>query len=137
MLFDYDKKQLSHTASCGLSDEYLHKGVIMADRSLAAALKGEVVVVSDVANDDRLQYPTEAVHEGIKAMLCAPLIARGKFIGAIRIYSAQEGDFSASLIELLSAIANLSAIAIQNASIHESLRQAHNVCQQELWHWQP
>jgi len=39
--------------------------------------------------------------------------------------------------ELLTAIANLSAIAIQNARLHDSLRQALDTCQRELWHWQP
>lgn len=137
MLFDEDKKNLKHTASYGLSDQYLNKGVIMADRSLSDALKGEVVVIPDTSSDKRLQYPAEAVREGINSILCAPLIARGKTIGIIRIYSAQKGDFSESAVELLTAIANLSAIALQNAKIYDSLMQAHKVCQQELWHWQP
>ena len=137
MLLDDDKKHLVHTASYGLSDEYLQKGAIMADRSLADALKGEPVVVSDVANDARLQYPAEAIREGIGAMLCTPLKARDRLIGVIRIYSSRKGDFSESVIELLTAIANLSVIAIQNARMYDSLKKAYQVCQRELWHLQP
>jgi len=137
MLLDDDKKYLIHSASYGLSEHYLKKGVIMADQSLAGAMKGGLVEVPDVCNDARLQYPAEAVKEGIAAMLCVPLTVKGKLVGAIRIYSAQTGDFSSSVKELLTAIANLSAIAIQNARLHDSLRQALDTCQRELWHWQP
>lgn len=137
MLLDDDQKHLVHTASYGLSDEYLQKGTIMADRSLADALKGEPVVVSDVTNDARLQYPAEAIREGISAMLCTPLKARDRLIGVIRIYSSRKGDFSESVIELLTAIANLSVIAIQNARMYDSLKKAYQVCQRELWHLQP
>lgn len=137
MLLDEEKKYLIHTATYGLSQQYLHKGVIMADRSLADALKGEPVAVSDVANDPRLQYPAEAVKEGIRSMLCVPLAVRDIVIGVIRIYSSRKQDFSTEEVKLLTAIANLGAIAIQNARMHDSLRKAYDTCRQELWHWQP
>ena len=137
MLLDEEKKYLVHTATFGLSQQYLHKGVIMADRSLADALEGEVVTVSDVSNDSRLQYPAEAEKEGIQSMLCVPVAIRGVLMGAIRIYRSQKGAFSDSDVRLLSAIANLSAIALQNARMFASLREAYETCRLELWHWQP
>ena len=137
MLLDDERKYLVHTATYGLSEQYLHKGMIVADRSLADTLKGEAVIVSDVSNDPRLQYPAEAVKEGIGSMLSVPLAARGVVMGAIRIYSSQKRDFSADEIKLLKAIADLSAIAIQNSRLHDSLRKALDTCQRELWHWQP
>jgi len=137
LLLDEEKKYLEHTASYGLSDQYLRKGEVVADRSLADALKDAVVTVPDVADDPRLQYPGEAVEEGIASMLCAPLAAKGVMMGVIRIYSAEKGDFSSSVVELLTAISSLSAIAIQNARMYDSLKKAHQVCQRELWHLQP
>ncbi len=70
-------------------------------------------------------------------MLCAPIVGRGKVMGVIRIYSAQKGDFSPSVTELLVAIANLSALAIQNARMYEAVKEAHQVCLHELWQLQP
>ncbi len=137
LLLDDDQKQLVHSADYGLSDEYLRKGEILAHSSLGDALKGEVVTVSDVSRDPRIQYPAEAIKEGIGSMLCVPLSAREKIIGEMRIYRSEMGDFSTDIVKLLAAVANLSAIAIENSRIHESLRKAHDVCQQELWHWQP
>lgn len=70
-------------------------------------------------------------------MLCVSLDARGVVLGTIRIYRSQKGDFSEPDVKLLTALANLSAIAIQNARMHDSLRQAYDTCRAELWHWQP
>lgn len=137
MLLDAEQKRLIHSASCGLSDQYLRKGEVMADRSLADALKGEPVAVSDVSNDPRIQYPAEAVKEGIGSMLCVPLVAKDKAIGVMRAYYSQKQDPPGHTVNLLTAIANLSAIAIENSRMHDSLRKAYDVCQRELWHWQP
>jgi GAF domain-containing protein len=137
LLLDADRKQLVHSTGYGLSDEYLSKGEIRADRSLADALKGETVAVSDVSSDPRIQYPAEAVKEGIGSMLCVPLTAREKIIGEMRIYRSQKQDFPIDIVKLLTAVANLSAIAIENSRLYDSLKRAHEVCQRELWHWQP
>jgi GAF domain-containing protein len=137
LLLDEGSHCLVHTASHGLSDDYLRKGAVSADRSVAEALRGSPVAVCDVSVDPSVQYPLEAGREGIASMLSAPLVVRGKVIGVIRIYSAEKGDFSQSVTELLEAIANLSAIAIENARMYESLKQAHEVCLQELWQLQP
>lgn len=137
MLLDAEKRCLVHSASYGLSDQYLRKGEVMADHSLADALKGEPVAVSDVSNDPRIQYPVEAAGEGIGSMLCIPLAIRAKTIGVIRIYCSQKQDFSTNTVKLLTAIADLSAIAIENSRAHDSLTKAYEVCQRELWHWQP
>jgi GAF domain-containing protein len=137
VLLDDERKHLVHRATYGLSDRYLRKGVIEADRSLADALKGEPVVVSDVSNDPRLQYPAEAVEEGIASMLSVPLVGRKVIVGVVRIYSSHRQEYSAETIKLATAIANLSAIAIENARMFGSLKEANQVCRRELAYWQP
>ncbi|MEE8372422.1 MAG: GAF domain-containing protein [Dehalococcoidia bacterium] len=137
LLLDDEKKRLVHSADYGLSDNYIRKGELLADRSLADTLKGEPVAVTDVSSDPRIQYPAEAAQEGIGSLLCVPLAARNVTIGEMRIYRAEKQDFPADMVKLLTAIANLSAIAIDNSRIHESLKKAHDVCRMELWHWQP
>jgi GAF domain-containing protein len=137
LLLDAEERALIHSADYGLSDEYLSKGEVMADRSLTDALKGETVAVSDVANDPRIQYPEEAVREGIGSVLCVPLAEREKVIGELRIYRSEKQDFPEDMIKMLTAVANLSAIAIENSRMYASLKSAHDVCQRELWHLQP
>ena len=137
LLLDVDKKELIHSAAYGLSDDYLRKGNIIADRSLADTMKGETVTVSDVSHDPRIQYPEEAIQEGICSVLCVPLTTKDKIIGEMRIYRSQTEDFPEEIVKLLTAVANLSAIAIENSRIYDSLKKAHDVCQRELWHLQP
>ncbi len=138
LLLDDEKKQLVHKADFGLSDKYLHKGELIANRSLADTLKGETVVVSDASNDPRVQYPAEKVKEGIASIISLPLTARDVVIGEIRVYFSHKQDaFPRDMIRLLTAVANLSAIAIENSGMYESLKKAHDVCQRELWHLQP
>lgn len=137
MLLDDALTYLVHTATYGLSDQFLSKGVISADRIMIETTGGKPVVVSDVSNDPRIQYPQETMKEGIFSELSVPLYLRDRITGVLRIYSGKRQEFSADVIKLLSAIADLSAIAIENARMHESLKKAHDVCLTELGYWQP
>lgn len=137
MLLDDQRKYLVHTATYGLSDEYLNKGVLMADRILDDTMKGKPIVVPDVSNDPRIQYPMEAVKEGVASMLSVPLRLGDEFIGVIRIYSSEKQEFGSDTINLLTAIGELGAIAIEKAKMYDSLRKAHEVCLTELGYWQP
>lgn len=137
LLLDDEKKFLVHKTTFGLSDRYLEKGVLLADLSLGD-VKGGSAVVADVSNDLRVQYPADAVQEGIASIIGVPLNQKGVIIGVLRVYFAQKQDaVPIETIKLLTAIANLSAIAMQNSSMYESLKKAHEVCQRELWHFQP
>lgn len=136
MLLDDEKKHLVHMATYGLSDQFLGKGLIRADQILTD-IKNNRVIVHDVSSDARIQYPKETINEGIASELTVPLNLRGTIIGALRIYSAEKQEFSGDMANLLSVIAELSAIAIENAKMHDSLKKAHRVCQEELGYWLP
>lgn len=60
-------------ASHGLSEEFLNKGPVSADKSVVQALNGETVVIKDVRTDKRVQYRKEIKKEGIVSMLCVPV----------------------------------------------------------------
>jgi len=86
--------ELEILASVGLSLEYLDKGPIMADKSIVGTLKGESIVIRDVAGSDRLQYPEEAAREGIGAMVSVPILFSGTAIGVLRLYHHEVWDIS-------------------------------------------
>ena len=136
MLFDDKKKYLTPQATYGLSDEYLNKGLTITDPILDDVMKGKAIMVSDVTADPRVQYPKEAVKEGIASMLSVPLNSRGTPIGVIRIYSSKKQEFDDEIIKLLDAISELGTIAIERSQTYDSLKKAHNVCLQELAPWQ-
>jgi signal transduction protein with GAF and PtsI domain len=89
MLLDEQTHRLELVASHHLSKEYLEKGPLYADRSIADALGGRPVLVENAAADDRVQYREEASEEGIASILSVPMVMRGRVIGVLRIYTSQ------------------------------------------------
>ena len=132
MLFDDKKKYLTRKATYGLSDEYLSKGLTITDPILDDVMKGKSIIISDVTADPRVQYPNEAVKEGIASMLSVPLNSRGTPIGVIRIYSSKKQEFDEEIIKLLDAVNELGSLAIERAQMYDSLKKAHDVCLREL-----
>jgi len=120
-LLDQTRKRLELGASYGLSEEYLQKGPVDADKSLTEALKGKPVSILDVTKDPRVQYPEEAKREGIASMLAVPLVFREEVIGTLRIHTAKPHDFDSEEIEFASAIARAVSIAITNAKAYKKL----------------
>ena len=76
MLLTPDKKVLLRTASYGLSDWYVRKGPVSADKSMSETLKGKPVAVLDAATDDRVEYRKQVAQEGIASILSVPVNLR-------------------------------------------------------------
>jgi signal transduction histidine kinase len=121
MLLTPDKKQLIHTVSYGLSKWYLRKGPVRSDAVIDEVLKGNPVAVLDATRDPRVQYKEQAREEGIVSMLSIPLMPDGEVMGIMRVYTAEPRQFSPETIEFLSSLANLGAIALGKARVHEAL----------------
>ena len=69
-VFLWNKKRstLEVSATRGLNESYLEKGSIDADKSMAETLQGKSVLILDLANDSRVQYPDEAIKESISKL---------------------------------------------------------------------
>src|SRR5207302_6947789 len=119
--------QLQLSAVYGLSGGYLAKGPVEVERSQidSEALKGIPVIIPDVRTDSRFQYPEEAKREGIVSALCVPLEVHGKAIGVMRVYTGEQQDFHEDDVHFLTVLASLSALAIENASLYESVRRSY------------
>ncbi len=126
MLLTPDSRFLFHTASYGLSDGYVRKGPLSADKSISEALGGKTVAVLDAATDKRVQYREEAAKEGIASILSIPMMHRERVIGVIRVYTADPHEFTQAEVDFVSAVANLGAIALENAKLYESLRRDYD-----------
>ena len=111
--------ELELIATSGLSEKFLAKGQPHTDQSISETLAGKPVLVTDTANDPRLEYPDETVEEGIASILSMPIIAQQRVVGVLRLYSAEQRLYSQEEITFLSALAEISGIAIMNAKIYE------------------
>ena len=72
----------------------MNKGPILVKKSLDHQLRGEPIVIRDVATSDRLQYPQDAEKEGIRAIISLPVKLHGKLIGVLRLYHHEKWDVS-------------------------------------------
>jgi signal transduction histidine kinase len=122
-LIDEKTNKLDLATGCGLSKEYLSKGPVNVDKSLAKALQGEPHLVLNAATDPTVQYPEEARKEGIVSMLAVPLKGKNKVIGTLRIYTGERRTFSQSELDFLSALASQGATSIENAKAYDSLER--------------
>lgn len=116
-------RTLALVASHGLSPDYLAKGEVHADAATATenALSGQPVV-AHIEDRGAWQYPDEARDEGIRSSCTVPLRSEGEPIGILRVYAAEHRTFDGRDIELLEALADLSALAIKNAQRHKAIR---------------
>jgi signal transduction histidine kinase len=72
-----------------------------------------------VQTSTRYQRSDAARRDGLVAMLSVPLLFAGEAIGALSVYTGRPYQFSDEEIRILSALAELSAIAIEKARLYE------------------
>jgi signal transduction protein with GAF and PtsI domain len=123
-LLDSRERMLVLGAASGLSKGYVHKGPILIDESGLdrKALKGRSIWIENAQTDKNFQYGEKAKAEGIKSVLVVPLILEKKPIGVLRVYADKVRRFREGELKFLKAVANLSAIALDNARMHETLQ---------------
>ena len=116
-VLDKDGKTLSFGGSYGLSREYIDKGPVRLEKSWVdvEVLNGRTIQVADVAEDLRFQYREEARREGLRSMLSCPMRAKERTLGILRVYTGEPRVFSEQEERLLLNLADLGALALQNA----------------------
>ncbi len=128
-ILDARRKKLLMGAQTGLSTGYIRKGPVLVKESGLdkKALKGETLYLANAQTDPGWQYPEKAKAEGIVSVLVVPLMADKKAIGVLRAYTAKERKFDDQEIRFMEAVANLSAIALENARLHQALRRDYDL----------
>lgn len=132
MLLNPDGKVLLRIAAYGLSDQYLRKGPVSADKSMSETLKGKPVTVLDATTDDRVEYQKQVKQEGIASILSVPVNLREKVIGVMRVYTSEPHSFTDADISFATAAANFGAIALESAQFYQTLQKDYDTLRQEI-----
>jgi GAF domain-containing protein len=135
MLLSPDRKILLHTAAYGLSDWYVRKGPVSTDKSISNSLEGKPVAVLEATKDDRIQYREQAKKEGIVSILSVPMMLREETIGVIRVYTAKPCHFTMDDMYFVGAVANLGAIALENARLYKAIQKDYETFRQDMLEW--
>jgi len=138
-LLGNDGATLHLAAAYGLSETYLKKGPVRLaqspiDRRVLQETR-QPVAISDLTQEKSFQYPDEARREGILSVLVLPLRVHDIEVGVMRLYSSQVRRFSAEEISFAAAVADLGAIAIENAKLHEALKQRLEALKEDADGW--
>jgi signal transduction protein with GAF and PtsI domain len=136
-LLDAKGRTLRLVAAHGLSEAYLSKGEIHVDQSLLdqRVLGGEVVVLYDVEREAGFEYPEEAIREGLRSVLVVPLKLKDRTLGVLRVYSARPRHFGRVAIRFLTSVADLVALAIENAELYGALQARYEDLKLDLAEW--
>jgi adenylate cyclase len=86
------------------------------------------VLTSDAQADQRFEAGESIRMQQIRSAMCAPLWSRDKVIGVIYIDSPlHAGTFSGQDLDLLTALANFAAVAIERARLHEHVLEEKRI----------
>ncbi len=81
-------------------------------------------IINDVQSDKRFfRQSDNKTGFTTRNMICVPLLTKHKVLGALQVINKLDGVFTSEDLELLSALANQVAIAIENALLYEELRE--------------
>ena len=132
-LLDEKREKLEIVSSYGLSEDYLRKGPVHVDKGMDDVRTRRPSIMADVLKDPKLEYPQEAVKEGIRCALAVPLIVKDRIIGSIRVFGPSPHEFDEEEIRFLEAIASQAAIAIENARLYRVCLKNWQDLVQEIW----
>jgi len=126
-LLDTRRKTLRLGALYGLPEGCVCKDPILVKESQCdrKALKGKIIRLKDARSDKDLQPGAEA--EGVESVLAVPLMVGNRAIGVLKFYTTRTREFDKQEIKFIEAVASLSAIALENAMLHDALQTDHDL----------
>lgn len=121
LLLDETGEWLDSRASYGAGKAYLSKPRLSAAESLLGIVvrRKKPVQVENVLTSNLYQNVEVARQENLVSLLAVPLLFGGEAIGTLSVYTGKPYSFSNEEIRILSALAELAAIAIQKARLYE------------------
>ncbi|MBL7070422.1 MAG: GAF and ANTAR domain-containing protein [Candidatus Omnitrophica bacterium] len=126
MLLDEEKKELVVKATQSISENYNKKPSIKLGQGIAGLVASEnkPICVLDVRKDERYVNCDIAKKEGLCSLASMPLSVKGRVIGVLNVYTSKKHKFLKPELDVLTAVANQAAVAIENAELNLKARSA-------------
>ncbi len=118
-LIDEDAGELKIRTTQALSRDYVKERTLKIGEGIVGtvALEKKPIVIPDVLSDKKYKEKKLAKKENLVSMLSMPMMVKDKVVGVINVYTTEKYKFSKSDIDLLGAVANQAAVAIQNTEL--------------------
>ncbi|MFQ5581877.1 MAG: adenylate/guanylate cyclase domain-containing protein [Mariprofundaceae bacterium] len=76
------------------------------------------VLLSDASQDERFSQASSLIMQGIRSVMCAPILHNGEFLGVVHLDSQKmQSSFTRKDLQLLSGIVRYVAMAVANARL--------------------
>ncbi|MCP4109717.1 MAG: GAF domain-containing protein [Desulfobacteraceae bacterium] len=135
-LWNKKENRLELITHRNLSEEFLNKGPVLADKSMPEAITNKKpAIVPNIEDDSQLQYPDACRKEGIGAILSVPIVFKDEVMGILRLYDSNPKEFTYREVEFMTALAEQGGIAIENARYMQKMEKSHKQEMEELWDW--
>jgi len=123
MMLDESREWLDLRASHGAGEAYIKKPRLSVEESFLGVVvrRKKPLQIANVQTSNRYQNVEVARREGLISLLSVPLLFAGHSIGTLNVYTSRLYNFSNEEIRILSALAELSAIAIEKARLYERI----------------
>jgi signal transduction histidine kinase len=121
LMLDPSGQWLDLRASSGAGPSYLDKPRLSVDESFMGIVvrRKKPMQLENVQTSALYQNVNMARREGLVSLLSAPLVFGGQPIGTLNVYTGEPRSFSNEEVHILTALTELSAIAIEKARLYE------------------
>jgi two-component sensor histidine kinase len=130
-LLDENRGELVLRATQAPAKAYHRKRAIKLGESIAgkAMAENRPVIVRDVQTDADYIGHDLAVEQGLRSMICVPLMIQDKPVGVLSCYTSETRDFLPDEKKALETLAKQAAFSIEHAKL-----QVRNTLMQEMHH---
>jgi two-component system nitrate/nitrite sensor histidine kinase NarX len=133
-LLNPNEQTMATKASIGKPEGFLmREEVIVLGECLCglAVLSDETLIVPDTQSDPRVTR-LACRRFGFQSAVCVPLRVKGRSIGVLTVHGREQHSFDAEDTELLVAVANQLATAIENARLYSEMEARVAALSQKL-----
>ncbi len=110
---------LKVVANYGLSQGYLHSGAIDFGKSITEIKQGDVIIINDFENDNRIQNLEAARKEGVCSVIGIPFTVNESTYCILRVYFSAKKVPTHDEIQFLNTLGKLGCLAIERAAIND------------------
>jgi signal transduction histidine kinase len=127
MLLDEVGGELKMMVTRDVSEKAIDAHTLQISRSVVerAMTTAKGILTNNAQEDERFSGQNSVVGYQLRSIMCAPLLARGRTLGAVYVdHRLHTSVFAKEDLELLATFANQAAIAIENARLFTLTDQA-------------
>lgn len=126
LLYDENRKELYFDVAIGEKAEKVKTIRLKLGQGIAGwvALNKEVLIINDVQSDPRFFKKADEKSGFVtRSMICLPIISKDKVTGVLQAINKIDSPYKEYDAELLKALANQVAVAIENAKLYNELKE--------------